>query len=134
MSTFKLTIELDNSAFDGDDCGPELARILRDMADKVEDLPRRELGDYGSPPRDVNGNRVGQAWFEMDSIEDEEYLLDDVLDGRTKQELKEILTDVCGDVTFAEENYDMKVLRCRIFENVTDGTTTIDDIKEYLNV
>ena len=58
MATEHITIKIEtgNAAFD-EECGGspthEIARILRDLADRFED---------GTPPeylRDVNGNRVG---------------------------------------------------------------------------
>lgn len=54
---FTVTIDTDNAAFDGDDCGAELARILREIAQKVEDG-----ADEGNA-FDINGNRVGS--FEL---------------------------------------------------------------------
>jgi hypothetical protein len=48
----KLAIETTNAAFEGDPA-PECARILRAIADALED------GSTGGPIRDVNGNRVG---------------------------------------------------------------------------
>lgn len=52
-----ISIKMDNAAFDG--CrGFEAARILRELADKIEDDPLSELS---LPVRDYNGNRVGRA-------------------------------------------------------------------------
>jgi hypothetical protein len=58
-----ITIACDNSAFNGKDCGRELARILQIVNDRVDveskcDLIRR----YHDDPKslfDINGNRVG---------------------------------------------------------------------------
>lgn len=49
-----VTIEFttDNAAFE-DDRAVEIARILRDLADKIL------LGRTSGPIRDINGNRVG---------------------------------------------------------------------------
>lgn len=49
---FKLTIKTDNAAF-GDEPGYEVARILRDIAHKVEE------GYTSGSVLDVNGNTVG---------------------------------------------------------------------------
>lgn len=62
----RLSIDTSNAAFDGDDRGLELARILRDLADKLE------AGDFGptytaAPLRDINGNRVGMVQFVVDA-------------------------------------------------------------------
>lgn len=51
--SFKLTIKTDNDAF-SEDAGAEVARILREIAEKVEN------GSTGSGVLDYNGNRVGQ--------------------------------------------------------------------------
>lgn len=51
---FKLTIRTENEAFDGFP-GDELARILRDVAEKLQDGRNRAVCV------DVNGNTVG-SW------------------------------------------------------------------------
>ena len=61
---FLLEINCDNAAFLNDDYGTpangqELARILRDLADTVENLD--DVSDFGGFLYDVNGNRVGKA-------------------------------------------------------------------------
>jgi hypothetical protein len=48
-----------NAAFEDEGHATETARILRDIADRIED------GDFAGPVRDVNGNTIGS------------YLLDD---------------------------------------------------------
>jgi hypothetical protein len=58
-----LTINIDNSAFDGKDCGRELARTLQIVTDRVDlesksDLIRGYLVDPKSL-FDRNGNTVG---------------------------------------------------------------------------
>ena len=57
MKAYKIEIETDNAAFEDDQAG-EVARILRDLADRIESL--------GAVPtdsliRDINGNQVGAA-------------------------------------------------------------------------
>lgn len=58
----KYTIQIDcgNAAFGEhlDSAGHEVARILRDLADGIE---QRGLNDEPRQPRDFNGNRVGKA-------------------------------------------------------------------------
>jgi hypothetical protein len=54
MERLSLTIETGNAAFTESPTG-ELARILRDTADKLE---RGDILD-SHPLRDINGNRVG---------------------------------------------------------------------------
>ena len=56
-----LKIAMDNAAF-SDAPGRELARILRDAADRAEDLcdaSQVRHGPWEVPLRDYNGNRVG---------------------------------------------------------------------------
>lgn len=55
---FKLSIDCGNSAFDDGDAPLEVARILRQLAERLEprvDLPASVL------LFDVNGNHVGEA-------------------------------------------------------------------------
>ena len=63
---FQVDIATNGAAFEGPgEPGGEVARILRDLADRVED------GGNSFPLRDVNGNRVGSAdyvtWDESDA-------------------------------------------------------------------
>jgi len=54
----RIQIETDNEAFT--DCaGFEVARILRKLADKVQDWPG--ANDFSIALMDVNGNKVGKA-------------------------------------------------------------------------
>jgi hypothetical protein len=54
--TFDLKIETDNYAFD-DDPRPEVARILREVADRVE---HGIIATGYRNVRDINGNVVGR--------------------------------------------------------------------------
>lgn len=60
MKSVTLTIQCDNAAFDG---GPEheVARILRDTADKLDAY---EVDEQGLVLRDFNGNTVGHLTVE----------------------------------------------------------------------
>lgn len=55
---FKLQIACDNAAFE-DDRATELARILRDLASRLE--RGEKLEGPGCIVRDINGNFVGTA-------------------------------------------------------------------------
>jgi hypothetical protein len=58
MPTLRITIKMDNAAFEFNQ-GPEVARILRDVAKAVDEdvsLPGFKLN-----LRDSNGNTVGEA-------------------------------------------------------------------------
>ena len=60
---FVITIHCDNSAFSGNDCGRELARILQVVTDRLDLESKSDLlrGYHGDPKSlfDINGNRVG---------------------------------------------------------------------------
>lgn len=61
---FELEIEMTSSAFDHDAFGlgrpnSEVARILRVLADGLEDVPGVRPGDAGGL-WDVNGNKTGE--------------------------------------------------------------------------
>lgn len=58
MSEFRLIIGTDNAAFEGEWRGNEVARILRAVADQVEE------GSTVGQTRDVNGNEVGAYTFD----------------------------------------------------------------------
>lgn len=64
MTQFTLTISTDNAAFDDGNLGPEVARILRDAAARVEYGDVREPGDERGL-RDANGNTVGSMRLEV---------------------------------------------------------------------
>jgi hypothetical protein len=53
MASFTFTIVTDNAAFEDGNLGDEIARIMREVAERVE------RGDEHGICRDVNGNRVG---------------------------------------------------------------------------
>ena len=57
---FHINIACDNAAFDDGECNHELARILRDVADQIEEGIIGKARDI----RDINGNTVGQFWLE----------------------------------------------------------------------
>ena len=59
----KLKIETDNQAFDQE--GQEVARILRGLADRLENMDK--LQECQLPLRDLNGATVGyyQTWTDQ---------------------------------------------------------------------
>jgi len=65
MSTFHLEIALVGEAFDPDP-GPELARLVRKVADRAELDP---VGSSGAVI-DLNGNRVGTWWVRAEERND----------------------------------------------------------------
>lgn len=56
---FSVQFCTDNAAFADGDAGYEIARILRDLADKIEENGLVE--GVVQRIRDINGNRVGYA-------------------------------------------------------------------------
>jgi hypothetical protein len=53
-----IKINCDNAAFDGHDCGSEVARILHALAGRIEAY---SVDDFtGIKLRDINGNSVGE--------------------------------------------------------------------------
>jgi len=55
---FTLKLDCGNAAFDGADCGTELATILRRVAEDARHMNQR---DYANTIiHDSNGNRVGE--------------------------------------------------------------------------
>ena len=63
IAMLKLKINSDNQVFDQE--GQEVARILRDLADRLENLDK--LQECQLPLRDINGNTVGyyQTWTDQ---------------------------------------------------------------------
>jgi len=52
----KIVIKTDNAAFEGNGKGPEIARILRKMADQAEQSSEGDTQVF--PIMDLNGNKV----------------------------------------------------------------------------
>lgn len=59
---FTLSFETTNAAFTDDPVG-ETARILREIADKIEGQHGRF---YSAPVRDMNGNSIGRIEFDAE--------------------------------------------------------------------
>ena len=62
MTTFTVSMNTDNAAFD-DDHNSEVARILRAIADKVES---HGCSGFFETIRDINGNDVGRYAIKND--------------------------------------------------------------------
>lgn len=54
MLTFTVKFTTDNAAFDGPDYSQEVARILRQAVDAIE-----QSSQVTGQCRDINGNRIG---------------------------------------------------------------------------
>jgi hypothetical protein len=68
--TFMLSIEVDNDAFQDGNRWYEVARILREVADRLEAGERDNDSQKRVPLRDVNGNECGgiQYWGDCEPI------------------------------------------------------------------
>lgn len=66
----KISFGMDNAAFEMP--GPEAARIVREIADKLEGFTfSKPNAGVIYPIRDVNGNRIGSYSYERDDDETE---------------------------------------------------------------
>ncbi len=66
---FRLHINVDNDAFADGNASSEVARILRDVAGRL-DSGTDDFGSYRTL-RDLNGNDVGQARLRLDGERDD---------------------------------------------------------------
>lgn len=66
-ATFALVIRTDSAAFEFDNGEREIARILRRIADKLEDYDLC-CGDRCQPVLDENGNTVGRVSYDGERI------------------------------------------------------------------
>ncbi len=55
----KIILKTDSAAFDDENYGPEVARILKDLADDFEVSSAEDQQDINL--HDINGNKVGEA-------------------------------------------------------------------------
>jgi hypothetical protein len=68
MANFSLEFQMNNAAFADNPAG-EVARILRDVADKVERGDGFTVGDAELRPiRDSNGNLIGEYCADLDDM------------------------------------------------------------------
>ena len=63
MSIFSLSIELSNAAFDNGDAGSEVARLLRELAARVDGDDFRHA--CAGRIHDISGNTVGH-WHQTE--------------------------------------------------------------------
>jgi len=57
---FKLSIKMDNAAFSDGNSGSEVARILRELATRIDHDDVTQRG-FSMTLTDINGNKVGEA-------------------------------------------------------------------------
>lgn len=67
----KISFGMDNAAFENP--GAEAARIVREIADKLEGFTfSKPNAGVIYPVRDINGNRIGSYSYERDDESDDE--------------------------------------------------------------
>lgn len=134
MAELNITIHLDNAAFDGEDVGPEIARILRRVATELEVAGRLEISEYTKNLRDSNGNKVGTA--EVDGLEVEAEADDD--DEELYHDVAQVLrytTDIAIR-SFMEgrgyQTYDCETRHTwllTIVDDIKNGEINLDDVR-----
>lgn len=64
----KIVLSTDNAAFEGENLGPEIARILKSYAHAIKEVQDPETTwELESKLRDINGNTVGSVRYESTS-------------------------------------------------------------------
>jgi len=66
-----IKFDTDNAAFDGEDRGPEIARILRVLANRLEQRGGVDAGAEWTI-YDINGNHVGDLVLSHRDIDEED--------------------------------------------------------------
>ena len=67
MTTLKISINTDNSAFESENLGSEISRILKSYANAIESVIDPDTSwELETRLRDINGNTVGQVKLTTD--------------------------------------------------------------------
>ena len=67
MTTLNISINTDNSAFESENLGSEISRILKSYANAIESVIDPDTSwELESRLRDINGNTVGQVKLTTD--------------------------------------------------------------------
>mgnify|MGYP003142098948 FL=1 len=67
MTTLKISINTDNSAFADENLGSEISRILKSYANAIESIIDPDTSwELETRLRDINGNTVGQVKLTTD--------------------------------------------------------------------
>ena len=67
MTTLKISINTDNAAFEHENLGSEISRILKSYANAIESVIDPDTSwELETRLRDINGNTVGQVKLTTD--------------------------------------------------------------------
>ena len=67
MTTLKISINTDNAAFEDENLGSEISRILKSYANAIESVIDPDTSwELETKLRDINGNTVGQVKLTTD--------------------------------------------------------------------
>ena len=67
MTTLNISINTDNSAFESENLGSEISRILKSYANAIESVVDPDTSwERETRLRDINGNTVGQVKLTTD--------------------------------------------------------------------
>ena len=67
MTTLNISINTDNSAFESENLGSEISRILKSYANAIESVVDPDTSwELETRLRDINGNTVGQVKLTTD--------------------------------------------------------------------
>ena len=67
MTTLKISINTDNAAFENENLGSEISRILKSYANAIESVIDPDTSwELETRLRDINGNTVGQVKLTTD--------------------------------------------------------------------
>ena len=67
MTTINISINTDNSAFESENLGSEISRILKSYANAIESVIDPDTSwELETRLRDINGNTVGQVKLTTD--------------------------------------------------------------------
>ena len=67
MTTLKISINTDNTAFESENLGSEISRILKSYANAIESVIDPDTSwELETRLRDINGNTVGQVKLTTD--------------------------------------------------------------------
>ena len=132
-----LSIELDNldnAAFAGEDLGLELARILRKLAQKFENMTRAEFvnDDADGALKDINGNKVGRVSGNFEEEDNEQEIYDEVrkhTKRMSRGQIEEFVIDYC--CVAVNDSDSEQALVDIIVEAIKAGDTKLEALEDF---